>query len=161
MPHDIGKIEVPDAILNKPGSLTEEEFAVIREHPARGHDIIRNIRSLRNEVAGVRSHHERLDGRGYPDGLVGDEISLDARIIAVADVYDALTSARSYRAAWSPGQALATMEAEVGTHLDADCVRAAKNVLTKRMRGVDAPSAVAAGDTLPAPYRDARAAGPG
>lgn len=132
MLHDIGKIGVPDAILNKPGKLTDEEFAVIREHPARGHEIIRNIRSLRHEASGVRSHHERLDGRGYPDGLAGDEISLDARIIAVADVYDALTSERSYRAAWTSRRALATMVEETGTHLDAECVGALRQVLARR-----------------------------
>lgn len=133
MLHDIGKIGVPDAILNKPGALTAEEFAVIKEHPARGHDIIRNIRSLRDEASGVRSHHERLDGRGYPDGLAGSEISLDARIIAVADVYDALTSARSYRDAWTPRRALATMREEIGTHLDARCVTALSQVLARRL----------------------------
>ncbi|MGN6700072.1 MAG: HD domain-containing phosphohydrolase [Thermomicrobiales bacterium] len=127
--HDIGKIGVPDAILNKPGRLTDEEFAIIREHPARGHAIIQGVRSLHDEIGGVRHHHERLDGSGYPDGLVGDAIPLDARIIAVADVFDALTSSRSYRAAWSREQALATIDADAGATLDACCVAALHSVL--------------------------------
>ena len=127
--HDIGKIGVPDAILNKPGRLTDEEFAIIREHPVRGHAIIQGVRSLRDEIGGVRYHHERLDGSGYPDGLVGDAIPLDARIIAVADVFDALTSSRSYRAAWSREQALATIDADAGVTLDACCVAALHSVL--------------------------------
>ena len=126
--HDIGKIGVPDSILNKPGRLTDEEFAIIKEHPARGHQIIRNVRSLRAEVGGVRHHHERLDGSGYPDGLKGDAIPLDARIIAVADVFDALTSARAYRDAWSRERALAQIASESGTKLDARCVEALQKV---------------------------------
>jgi hypothetical protein len=130
--HDIGKIGVPDAILNKPGRLTEEEFAIIREHPVRGHAIIQGVHSLRDEISGVRYHHERLDGSGYPDGLAGDAIPLDARIIAVADVFDALTSSRSYRAAWSREQALVTIEAEAGVTLDARCVTALHGVLASK-----------------------------
>jgi hypothetical protein len=127
--HDIGKIGVPDAILNKPGRLTDDEFAIIREHPVRGHAIIQGVRSLRDEIGGVRYHHERLDGSGYPDGLIGDAIPLDARIIAVADVFDALTSSRSYRAAWSREQALATIDGDAGVTLDACCVAALHSVL--------------------------------
>jgi HD-GYP domain-containing protein (c-di-GMP phosphodiesterase class II) len=129
--HDIGKIAVPDAILNKPGPLSAEEFAVVKEHPSRGHAMITGIKSLRRELGGVRSHHERLDGSGYPDGLRGEAIPLEARIIAVADVYDALTSRRPYRDAWSPAQALATVEAEAGTKLDARCVAALRRVLAR------------------------------
>ena len=126
--HDIGKIGVPDSVLNKPGRLTDEEFAIIKEHPVRAHQIIRNVRSLRAEVGGVRYHHERLDGTGYPDGLKGEEIPLDARIIAVADVYDALTSARAYRGAWTTERALAQIQSESGTKLDARCVEALQKV---------------------------------
>ncbi len=120
MLHDIGKIGVPDAILNKPGKLTREEFAAIQEHPVRGYQIISGIRSLRRELSGVRSHHERLDGSGYPDGLRGDALPQEARIIAVADVYDALTSRRAYRDALSSAAALAIIAADTG--LDARCV---------------------------------------
>ncbi|HVX28911.1 MAG TPA: HD-GYP domain-containing protein, partial [Nitrolancea sp.] len=129
MLHDIGKISVPDAILNKPGRLTAEEFEFVKEHPVRGHRIIQNVRSLRQEIAGVRHHHERLDGSGYPDGLKGDEIPLDARIIAVADVFDALTSARPYRGPWSSEHAFQILDQEAGLTLDADCVQALHRVL--------------------------------
>ncbi len=129
MLHDIGKIGVPDAILNKPGKLTSEEFAAIQEHPVRGCQIISGIRSLRRELGGVRSHHERLDGSGYPDGLRGDAIPQEARIIAVADVYDALTSRRAYRDALPAAIALALIEADAG--LDARCVAALPAVLVR------------------------------
>lgn len=95
--HDIGKIGVPDGIINKDSKLTEEEFAVIRKHPAIGSDILRTIREIPEIMIGARWHHERYDGRGYPDGLVGEEIPEIARIISVADAYDAMTSKRSYR----------------------------------------------------------------
>lgn len=129
MLHDIGKIGIPDSILNKPGPLTAEEFAIVKEHPVRGHQIIKDIPSLQAEISGVRHHHERLDGSGYPDGLRGDEISLEARIIAVADVYDAVTSARSYRPAWSPERALDLLDEQAGTLLDRQCVQALRRVL--------------------------------
>lgn len=122
--HDIGKIGVPDAILNKPGLLTEAEYAVVQEHPTRGYEIIKGVRSLQRELGGVRHHHERLDGSGYPDGLIGDAIPLEARIIAVADVYDALTGPRTYRDAWTPARALRSIDADSGVKLDARCVLA-------------------------------------
>lgn len=139
MLHDIGKIGVPDSILNKPGPLTPEEFAVIRDHPVRGHAIIRDVPSLRAEIGGVRHHHERLDGSGYPDGLVGDQIPLEARIIAVADVYDALTSARPYRPAWSPERALAYLDEQAGVTLDGACVRALHTALGRDEARASAP----------------------
>jgi hypothetical protein len=129
MLHDIGKIGVPDSILNKPGRLTDAELAIIRHHPVRGYEIISHVRSLRAAIGGVRHHHERLDGSGYPDGLAGDAIPLEARIISVADVYDALTSERSYRAAMTSQQALAVVDAEAGRTLDADCVAALRRAL--------------------------------
>jgi len=141
MLHDIGKIGVPDSILNKPGALTAEEFDIIKEHPVRGHAIIKGVRSLEQEVAGVRYHHERLDGTGYPDGLQGDEIPLTARIIAVADVYDALTSRRPYRAAWSRTQALELLDQEAGHQFDPACVAALRRVLrTARISTIASPS---------------------
>ena len=122
--HDIGKIGVPDAILNKPGTLTDDEFAVIKEHPGRGYSMIANIRSLQTELGGIRSHHERLDGSGYPDGLAGDAIPLIARIIAVGDVFDALTSPRPYRGPWSREEALALLDAGAGAQFDTTVVAA-------------------------------------
>jgi HD-GYP domain-containing protein (c-di-GMP phosphodiesterase class II) len=146
MLHDIGKIAVPDSILNKPGRLTDEEFAVVKEHPARGYEIIRNVRSLQRALGGIRHHHERIDGSGYPDGLRGDDIPLDARIIAVADVFDALTSTRSYRAAWSVQRAFAVLDEEAGTKLDRQCVLSLKRVVEEL--AVQAAS-VAAQETVP------------
>jgi HD-GYP domain-containing protein (c-di-GMP phosphodiesterase class II) len=116
--HDVGKISVPDAILNKPGKLTDEEFDAIKQHPAVGFNVLSHIEQLREALPGIRHHHEKLDGSGYPDGLSGDEIPLMAKIIAVADVYDALTSSRSYRPAMSIDKALAIMHEGDGTHFD-------------------------------------------
>lgn len=95
--HDVGKIGVPDAVINKPGKLTDEEFEIIKTHPGRGAKILQNIEEMPKLAIGARWHHERFDGRGYPDGLKGEEIPEEARIIAVADAYDAMTSNRSYR----------------------------------------------------------------
>lgn len=97
MLHDIGKIGVPDWIINKTGRLTDEEFDIIKTHPVIGSEILKNITEIPGLYLGTRGHHERYDGRGYPDGLKGEEIPLLARIIAVADSYDAMTSHRSYR----------------------------------------------------------------
>lgn len=110
--HDIGKIGVPDAILNKPGKLTEEEFAVIKKHPLVGAEICQPLKSLRQVIPIIRHHHEKMDGSGYPDGLAGEEIPLLARIMAIVDVYDALTSERSYRRALSIDEALGILFAE-------------------------------------------------
>lgn len=95
--HDIGKVGVPDAILLKPGSLTDEEFNAIKKHPAEGERIMAAYTPFKEMLAVVRSHHERFDGRGYPDGLAGKEISMGARVIAVADSFDAMISNRTYR----------------------------------------------------------------
>lgn len=95
--HDIGKIGIPDDIINKPQKLTDEEFAIIQKHPEIGHDILKNIAEIPNIEMGARWHHERMDGKGYPDGLKGEEIPRLVRIISVADAYDAMTSKRSYR----------------------------------------------------------------
>jgi HD-GYP domain-containing protein (c-di-GMP phosphodiesterase class II) len=105
--HDIGKLSVPSSILQKPGALDDDEFAVIRRHPDWGDRIIRELGGFPGSVRKlVRSHHERLDGRGYPDGLAACDIDLDTRILTVADVYDALVSNRVYRDAWSYEQAM-------------------------------------------------------
>jgi len=131
--HDIGKIGIPDRILLKPGKLDDEELAVMRTHAEKGEEIIdalignfglenfehRDV--LRNIAA---SHHEAVNGGGYPKGMKGDEIPLEARIVAVADVFDALTSKRPYKEAWSNALALATLEELAGESLDRDCVEA-------------------------------------
>lgn len=111
--HDIGKIGIPDSILFKQGSLTSEEWDVMRSHTVRGEEICRPMRSLSPVLPIIRSHHERWDGSGYPDGLAGENIPLLARILQVADIYDALTTQRPYKPALSPEQALALMEEEV------------------------------------------------
>lgn len=111
--HDIGKVAVPDAILLKPAKLTEEEWKVMREHPAVGERICAPLKSFRLVLPIIRHHHEKLDGSGYPDGLKGEEIPLTARILQIVDVYDALTTARPYKKALSSSEALETMEAEV------------------------------------------------
>jgi len=95
--HDIGKISTPDAILNKAGPLTSEEFTVVKDHTWQGARIVEPLRSLRDVAPLIRWHHERLDGRGYPDALAGDQLSLEVRLLAVADVYDSLASDRPYR----------------------------------------------------------------
>jgi len=95
--HDVGKIGIPDAIINKPDRLTDEEFAVIKRHPVTGAGILKNITEFPKLVIGARWHHERYDGKGYPDGISGEEIPMEARIIAIADAYDAMSSKRSYR----------------------------------------------------------------
>ena len=95
--HDVGKIGVPDWVINKPGRLTDEEFGMIKKHPSIGDKILSNIKEMPELASGAKCHHERFDGRGYPEGLAGDDIPEEARIIAVADAYDAMTSKRSYR----------------------------------------------------------------
>lgn len=95
--HDVGKIGIPDAIINKPAKLTDEEYAVIQNHPVMGAKILKNITEFPKLSTGARWHHERYDGKGYPDGISGGDIPVEARIIAIADAYDAMTSRRSYR----------------------------------------------------------------
>ncbi|HEV7493682.1 HD domain-containing phosphohydrolase [Baekduia sp.] len=121
--HDVGKIYTPREILDKPGRLTDAEFAIIKRHANDGADLLGHLGEP-EVVAIVRHHHERLDGGGYPAGLAGTKIPLGARIIAVADTFDALTSTRSYRRSTSHKQALAILTAEAGTQLDADAVAA-------------------------------------
>jgi len=116
--HDVGKIGVPDGVLGKPGRLTDDEFALIKRHPEIGDEICRPLRSLRRLRGGVRHHHERYDGRGYPDGLAGADIPLEARVLAIADAYDAMTSSRPYRPGMPEAQALAIIAANDGPQWD-------------------------------------------
>lgn len=124
MLHDIGKLGVPTKVIQKTGKLTDDEYAAIKLHPTRGYEIVREIRFLDEALAGIRHHHERLDGRGYPMGLVGMEIPESARIISVADVFDCLTSTRSYRKAWSVEEAITELRRCAGTQFDPRMVEA-------------------------------------
>jgi HD-GYP domain-containing protein (c-di-GMP phosphodiesterase class II) len=108
--HDIGKIGVPEAILNKPGKLTVEEFEIMKRHTINGVEILKPLMELRDALDGVKSHHERYDGAGYPQGLKGDEIPMVAAIIAVADTYDAMITDRPYRAGRSKEEAIAEIK---------------------------------------------------
>jgi two-component system response regulator RpfG len=122
--HDIGKIGIPDAVLLKRGSLTDEEFAVMRRHPLIGYEILRDSPSRFVQMGALIAlrHHERWDGSGYPDALKGEAIPLPARIVAAADVFDALTSERPYKRAWSSDEAFDYMSAHRGTLFDPACV---------------------------------------
>ncbi|HVA23797.1 MAG TPA: HD domain-containing phosphohydrolase [Chloroflexota bacterium] len=120
--HDLGKLAMPDAILNKAGKLTPEEFEIVRNHPVRGCAIIEAVDTLQDKIPGILHHHEWVNGMGYPMRLTGDDIPLDARIIAVADVFDAITSLRAYHRPFGRQEALDHLRQEAGTHLDAECV---------------------------------------
>jgi HD-GYP domain-containing protein (c-di-GMP phosphodiesterase class II) len=120
--HDIGKIGVPEAILRKRAPLAADEWVLMRQHPIIGAQIVAPFEFFAGGALVIRHHHERCNGTGYPDGLVGDAIPLGARIVAVADVFDALTSDRPYRAALTHDAALAYLAAEAGHTLDADIV---------------------------------------
>lgn len=122
--HDVGKIGTPDQILMKPGPLDPDELREMRLHTGRGYEIASRVSSLRDVAPVIRAHHERLNGSGYPDGLRGDDIPLFARIIAVADSYDAMTSDRPYRNAMTQQAALAELARTRGSELDAACVDA-------------------------------------
>jgi HD-GYP domain-containing protein (c-di-GMP phosphodiesterase class II) len=118
MLHDVGKLGVPTKVLQKTGKLTEEEYAAIQLHPMRGLDIVREIGFLDEALAGIMHHHERIDGRGYPMGLAGDEIPEFARVLAVADAFDSMTSTRSYRGARPVEEAIAELRKWSGTQFD-------------------------------------------
>lgn len=122
--HDIGKVHIPDSIINKPAPLTEDEFCVIKKHPEESFNMLQGLSSFDNIKNIVRQHHERVDGSGYPDHLNGDEISLGAKIVAVADTYDAITSTRSYREAKSHEYALGEILRVAGSQLDSNVVDA-------------------------------------
>jgi GAF domain-containing protein len=121
--HDVGKIGIPDAVLCKPGRLTQDEFTFIMVHPERSYEILRHIDRLKGAVPGARHHQEKFDGTGYPHGLKGNDIPLNARIIAVADTYDSITSSRAYRAGRSHEVAMAEIARVAGAQLDPAIVR--------------------------------------
>ena len=122
--HDIGKIAVPESVLNKPGKLTREEFEDIKRHPAVGAEIIRSVGFLNDAVAYIKHHHERWDGKGYPDGLAGDDIPLGAQIVGIVDTFDAMTSTRSYRKALPEGEAVKEIQRCSGTQFNPKVVAA-------------------------------------
>jgi putative nucleotidyltransferase with HDIG domain len=132
--HDLGKLGVADAILEKPAPLTEEEWVVVKRHSEIGAQMIEPLESLSGALPVVRHHHERLDGTGYPDGLEGEQIPLAARIVAVADAYDVMLRGRLYRpkrlrAKSSPAEALEELEREAGSQFDVRVVEALRRVL--------------------------------
>jgi putative two-component system response regulator len=122
--HDVGKIGIPERLLNKPSDLTEEEWAHVREHPIKGGEIVSHIHELEEVASIIRHHHERIDGLGYPDGLKGDAISKLARIIAIADAYDIMTTGRTYCPKRSEEEAIAEMLREKGRQFDPQMVEA-------------------------------------
>jgi len=142
MLHDVGKLGVPTTVLQKNGALSEEEYAAIQLHPMRGLAIVREIGFLDEALAGIMHHHERMDGRGYPMGLAGDEIPEFARVIAVADAFDAMTSNRSYRGARSIEEAIADLRKWSGTQFDPALVDAF--VAALRREGWEQPRPAAA-----------------
>lgn len=129
--HDIGKLGISNSILDKPAALTDEEYAEIKRHPTYSGMILSRISAFANTVAVAEGHHERLDGKGYPKKLQGDEISPETRIVTVADVFDALTADRPYREGMSVEKSLSILDEGVGSAFDAHCVEALKRALQK------------------------------
>jgi len=129
--HDIGKVKVPDEVLKKPGPLTAAEWEEMRRHPEYGAEMIEGKEFLRGAAEIIRAHHERYDGTGYPRGLKGEEIPLEARIIAVVDAYDAMTSNRPYRAALTPEEAIEELKKNAGTQFDPRVVKVFLSVLRR------------------------------
>jgi HD-GYP domain-containing protein (c-di-GMP phosphodiesterase class II) len=142
--HDVGKIAVPDAILNKPDKLTAEEYAAMQKHPLHGARILGNIESatVKAILPGVQYHHERWDGTGYPEGLKGENIPILGRLLGVADFYDALTSARAYRPAMQPTEAIALVIAGAGQHFDPAIAAAAARLFERGELVVDEVSSL-------------------
>jgi diguanylate cyclase (GGDEF)-like protein/putative nucleotidyltransferase with HDIG domain len=136
--HDVGKVAIPDAVLNKSGDLEPEERRLLQQHPEIGAEIIQRVAGLKEAVRAVRHHHERWDGTGYPHGLVAEAIPIEARIVAAADVYSALTSDRTYRKALDRAEALAELDRLAGTQLDPLVVPALVRVLTEDRVRLDA-----------------------
>lgn len=146
--HDMGKIAIPDAVLMKPGQLTEAEMAVMRRHPRIGYELLADSpnRFIQAGALIALRHHERWDGSGYPDGLAGEAIPLEARIVAVADVFDALISRRPYKEAWTVDAALAYLYAQRGRLFDPECVDA---LLRARERVLEICAQFSAGSVRP------------
>jgi putative nucleotidyltransferase with HDIG domain len=129
--HDVGKIGIEDRVLKKPGVLTNEEFEIMKRHTVMGYEIVRQVKQLNEMLPGIRWHHEALNGRGYPDGVKGDELPLMVRIIAVADTFDAITTDRPYQAGAEFPKALEVLRRHVGTKYDPIVVDALDSALAK------------------------------
>lgn len=127
--HDIGKIGIPDYILGKPEKLSDKEFDIIKTHPIKSEELLKSVKGLKEEAKWVRHHHERWDGLGYPDNLAGEKIPLPSRIIAIADIYEALTSDRPYRKAYAKQEAIEMIKQMSGTVLDPKVVEAFLKVI--------------------------------
>jgi HD-GYP domain-containing protein (c-di-GMP phosphodiesterase class II) len=140
--HDIGKIGISDAVLRKPSALTPDEYELIKKHPTVGSRILRNVRFLEPHLPVVELHHERPDGRGYPFGLKGDDIPVLARIVHVADAFDAITSARAYRPGRPVGAGLSELQRCAGTDFDPESVRALAAVLERSEDPVEPEAAL-------------------
>jgi putative nucleotidyltransferase with HDIG domain len=138
--HDVGKLMVPPEVLNKPGKLTDDEWAMVRGHPTAGVELLADIEFPWDVRPIVESHHERWDGRGYPHGLAGEAIPLTARVLCIADVYDALTSQRSYKKAFSHDEAMEIMRRDVGTQFDPSLFAAFEQVVRGETTPVPAPT---------------------
>ncbi len=154
MLHDIGKLGVPTLVLQKSGALTEEEYAAIQLHPMRGLEIVREIGFLDEALAGIMHHHERMDGRGYPLGLAGDEIPEFARVIGVADAFDSMTSTRSYRGARPVEEAVAELRNWSGAQFDPVMVDAFVAALSRERWQPPEPVTAPAGQPAPATIQD-------
>jgi HD-GYP domain-containing protein (c-di-GMP phosphodiesterase class II) len=141
MLHDVGKLGVPTKVLQKTGALTEEDYAAIQLHPMRGLEIVREIGFLDEALTGIMHHHERIDGKGYPMGLAADEIPEFARVIAVADAFDSMTSTRSYRQARGIGEAVEELRKGSGSQFDPALVEAFIAVLNREGWRLPEPAA--------------------
>jgi HD-GYP domain-containing protein (c-di-GMP phosphodiesterase class II) len=130
--HDVGKSQTPLEILNAPHKLTDDEMDVMRAHAAIGHEIVSSYPKLADLRVMVRSHHERFDGRGYPDQLDRSRIPVYVRIVSVADTFNAMIGRRPYRAPFSPSRAIAELQSAAGTQLDPDVVRALLDVVAMK-----------------------------
>jgi putative nucleotidyltransferase with HDIG domain len=155
--HDIGKLGIPPSILDKPAKLTEEEFAVIRKHPSSGAEILRPIPTMGRVIPIVMQHHERFDGEGYPLGLSGNDISLHARIMAVADVVDALSSDRPYRPGWAREKVLAYVLENSGLQFDPGVAKAFLRIAARRTGG--SPTDIPRNPTEELPARETQFSG--
>jgi HD-GYP domain-containing protein (c-di-GMP phosphodiesterase class II) len=150
--HDVGKLSVPNVILNKPGKLTDAEFAEIRRHPGAGRELLTELGGFPPLVLDlVESHHERLDGNGYPNGVPAGELDVAVRILTVADVYDALTADRVYRPAWPAERALALLADESESAFDPECVAALRTLVV--LDQPERPRASLVMERVPVPAR--------
>ena len=150
--HDIGKLHTSDSILHKPGALTDEEWRLVKAHPVRGAQMLEGVKFLEKASDLVRHHHERVDGKGYPDGLRGDEITIGAKIVNVADAFDAMTTDRPYRAGLTMEQAIAQFEEKAGTQFAAEIVEVmVRSLRDGSIRVIKSDSAWRQGANAPSP----------